>query len=283
MNRAVFTTIAATGFGVAFFHAAIPTHWLPFVLASRAQKWGRAKTLLVTALAGAGHVLFTTLLGVLVVWLGIGLSRQVGAMFPLVAGGALILFGFFYLIRQFSGGGHGHLHLFGKGHSHAHASHSHHSIGTGHDHGAHGGTMVNLGHGFVEVSIFEREVPPRFRLYFSNATKILLSSLPNAGVTIETVRTDGHQEEFHFERRENYLESTSNIPEPHEFHAILKIAHGDHVHEHEIEFVEHDHGSEHAHGHESDAFAKHLPIGLPIGSLFALLTFSPAKVFCRFI
>src|SRR6188768_1379581 len=114
MNRAVFTTIAATGFGVAFFHAAIPTHWLPFVLAARAQKWGRAKTLLVTALAGAGHVLFTTLLGFFVVWLGIGLSRKAGAIFPLVAGGALILFGGFYLVRQFRGGGHGHIHLFGK-------------------------------------------------------------------------------------------------------------------------------------------------------------------------
>jgi len=37
MNDTVLTTILITGFGVAFFHAAIPTHWLPFVLAARAQ------------------------------------------------------------------------------------------------------------------------------------------------------------------------------------------------------------------------------------------------------
>jgi nickel/cobalt exporter len=48
MNSAVFTTITATGFTVAFFHAAIPTHWLPFVLVG--GHWNRAKTLLVTAL-----------------------------------------------------------------------------------------------------------------------------------------------------------------------------------------------------------------------------------------
>jgi hypothetical protein len=29
MNETVFTTIMITGFGIAFFHAAIPTHWLP--------------------------------------------------------------------------------------------------------------------------------------------------------------------------------------------------------------------------------------------------------------
>src|SRR4051812_50179883 len=43
MNSAMLTTIAATGFTVAFFHAAIPTHWLPFVLVARARGWRRGK------------------------------------------------------------------------------------------------------------------------------------------------------------------------------------------------------------------------------------------------
>ena len=54
MNSAALTTIAATGFTVAFFHAAIPTHWLPFVLVARARQWSRTKTLLVTVFAGFG-------------------------------------------------------------------------------------------------------------------------------------------------------------------------------------------------------------------------------------
>jgi nickel/cobalt exporter len=45
MNQAAILAIATTGFTVAFFHAAIPTHWLPFVVASRAQGWTRARTL----------------------------------------------------------------------------------------------------------------------------------------------------------------------------------------------------------------------------------------------
>jgi nickel/cobalt exporter len=116
MSLSILYSIVVTGFTIAFFHAAIPTHWLPFVMASRAQKWSKPRTLGVVALAGAGHVFCTTLLGVLIVWLGIEFQRQM-AYFPWIAGGALISFGIYYLIQQFRGRGHTHIHLFGK-HSH---------------------------------------------------------------------------------------------------------------------------------------------------------------------
>lgn len=122
MNDVVFITLLATGFAVGFLHAIIPTHWLPFVAAARAQQWTKAKTLTVTGFAGAGHVLFTTALGVLVVWGGMAINSRVGRAFPYVAGGALIALGIFYFIRQMIGG-HGHVHLFG-GHHHPH-SHEH--------------------------------------------------------------------------------------------------------------------------------------------------------------
>ena len=81
MNEMVL--IALTGFGIAFFHAAIPTHWLPFVITARAQRWNRNKTICVTALAGTGHVLFTAFLGVLIAWFGIALHDKIDAWFPL--------------------------------------------------------------------------------------------------------------------------------------------------------------------------------------------------------
>ena len=124
MNNSVLTTIAITGFGIAFFHAAIPTHWLPFVLTARAQRWNRSKTLIITAMAATGHACFTATLGLIVAWLGIALSDRIGALFPWIAGGALISFGFFYIIRQLTGRPHTHLHLGHEGHSHDHA-HSH--------------------------------------------------------------------------------------------------------------------------------------------------------------
>ncbi|MHB1158301.1 MAG: hypothetical protein ACYC26_15865 [Phycisphaerales bacterium] len=133
--NSIFVTIAGTGFTVAFFHAAIPTHWLPFVLASRAQRWSRAKTLGVTALAGGGHVLFTTLLGVLIAGFGIVISQSIGNLFPWIAGGALILFGLYYILRQLRGRGHGHSHAFG---GHAHHAGEHPGHNHGHEHADHG-------------------------------------------------------------------------------------------------------------------------------------------------
>lgn len=127
MNQAMFTTIAITGFTVAFLHAAIPTHWLPFVLTARVQKWNRSKTLLVTALAGSGHVLFTAVLGFLVAWFGIVLNDKYAGWFPWIAGGALVAFGLYYVIQQLRGKGHGHSHNFGD---HSHGEHDHN-----HDHG----------------------------------------------------------------------------------------------------------------------------------------------------
>ena len=132
MNDLVFITLIGSGFAVGFLHAIIPTHWLPFVAAARAQNWNKAKTLTITGFAGAGHTLFTTALGVLVVWGGMAINNRIGSVFPFLAGGALIAVGIFYLIRQFNGAHH-HVHLFGR---HSHQEHDHDN-GHLHDHNHH--------------------------------------------------------------------------------------------------------------------------------------------------
>lgn len=124
MNQPVLTTVAVTGFIVAFLHAAIPTHWLPFVLTARVQDWNRSKTILVTAFSGGGHVLFTAILGLLIAWFGIALNEKIGGWFPWIAGGALLLFGLYYVIQQLRGKPHRHSHGIG-GHSHYQREHSH--------------------------------------------------------------------------------------------------------------------------------------------------------------
>jgi nickel/cobalt transporter (NicO) family protein len=122
VNTGIFTTIAVTGFGVAFFHAAMPTHWLPFVLTSRVQHWARAKTILITAAAGTGHVAVTALLGLLITWFGMTINASIGNWFARVAGAVLLLLGLYYCFRQIVGKGHVH---FAYPHEHLHEASGH--------------------------------------------------------------------------------------------------------------------------------------------------------------
>lgn len=119
------------------------------------------------------------------------------------------------------------------------ADHSHE-----HDHsteGSHGGQLINTGHEHVEVTVFELNVPPRFRLYFSDAMKIPKALPSKSEIVIETLRPGSERQSFSFVAGEGYLEATSELPEPHEFDGILKIHHGDHGHEYAFRFSEHEH------------------------------------------
>jgi nickel/cobalt exporter len=134
---------------------------------------------------------------------------------------------------------------------HDHGHHHHH--GHGHDHDDHHHDEVrtiDIGHGVVELSIFEDGVPPRWRLrtISGNAWKA-------ADVLVATDRGDGSGERFTFVERDGYLESSGEIPEPHEFTAQVRLAHGDHAHTYRITFSEYDHGhSHHDHAdHDEDA------------------------------
>ncbi|MDW5317592.1 hypothetical protein [Rhizobium sp. PL01] len=290
MDQSFLLSIMATGFIVAFAHAAIPTHWLPFVLAARGQRWSTPKALAVVALCGLGHVLFTTVLGVLLVWLGIETSKWTGDIFPWIAGGALILFGLYYLSRQWRGQGHGH-HHFGKGHSHE-GEHDHghgHSHDAGHSHavGGHAGhghneaKRIDTGHGVLILDIFEEGVPPRFRVKPEGNSMLL----PKSGtLSVETVRPDGARQTFSFIDHDGFLESIDEIPEPHEFHAILTLSHGSHSHEHKVEFEEQDNCPNEtvAATFSQPALARSAPTKSDravILGLLTLLTFSPCEGF----
>lgn len=121
MNDPVLTTIALTGFTVAFFHAAIPTHWLPFVIVARARGWTHWRTLSVAAFAGLGHVALTSVLGLVIAWFGFRLDERAGHLFSASAGGFLLAVAAVFAWRQFRG--HGVLHHHPPGGAH-HASES---------------------------------------------------------------------------------------------------------------------------------------------------------------
>ncbi len=126
MPSPVLTTLAATGFAVAFFHAAIPTHWLPFVLVGRERGWSRGRTIAVAALAGLCHVALTSLLGLAIAWFGFQLEEKVEA-FPWIAGAALAGFSVYYGWRQLTGRGICHHHAPGGSHRPGEECHGEHA------------------------------------------------------------------------------------------------------------------------------------------------------------
>lgn len=86
-------------FVTAFLHAALPTHWLPFVLVGRAQRWRMPQVLGAVAAAGLAHIGVTALVGGLIVVAGLALDRWVAGLLPHLAAVLLFLFGAFYLAR----------------------------------------------------------------------------------------------------------------------------------------------------------------------------------------
>lgn len=119
----------------------------------------------------------------------------------------------------------------------------HHDHGHGHGHGHHHDETrrVDTGHGRVELSIFEVNTPPRWRL------KVLSGhGWAEDDVSLETSRSDGQTQRFVFVERGDYLESVDEIPEPHEFDVRLSLGHDHHSHDYDLEFREHEHDHVHA-------------------------------------
>jgi hypothetical protein len=245
---------------VGVLHTAVPDHWVPITLIARQRGWSVAETARASLIAGAGHVV-STLAIALVVWIaGVAVATRFGQLVDAAASVALVGFGGWIAIsawRQLSGG-HAHRH----GHSHARDF-----TYLGKD-GIHGPELQNIdsGHGELQLSIYEAGLPPRFRLTGADADRI----------GIETLRPSGSRQAFQFENHGTYWESVDEIPEPHGFDVDLIVEHGGHEHRYVTRFVEHEHGHHHGHGgkgHEHDyAEATRDPLYAPLHADAATLT-----------
>ena len=99
--------------------------------------------------------------------------------------------------------GHGH----GGDHGQGHAAHAHDEQ-----------KRIEAPGGAVILEVFEDGVPPRFRLRGASGPA------PSAAVvSVETLRPDGARQVFAFADRGGFLESLDEIPEPHEFAAVVTV------------------------------------------------------------
>jgi cation diffusion facilitator family transporter len=163
----------------------------------------------------------------------------------------------------------------GHDHGHRHGHHHH-----GHGHGGHDhpvdGHRLDFDGDVMLLEVFEDGVPPRFRLSAE------AGALPGEA-EIETVRPDGSRQTFVMARRDGYMESRDEIPEPHAFSAEVRIG----AETRQIVFEEHDHAASGGHGGDNNmraavvhvmadaAVSVLVIIGLILARLFGWLWMDP--------
>ena len=99
LEHDVLLSLIGGGFAAAFLHAALPTHWLPFVLVGRAQKWSLPRVLAAVTTAGLAHIVTTAVVGGLIVAAGVALEQWVTGLLPHLSAILLFAFGGFYLLK----------------------------------------------------------------------------------------------------------------------------------------------------------------------------------------
>ncbi len=99
LEQPLILSLLGAGFATAFLHAALPTHWLPFVLVGRAQRWSLPRLLGAVTAAGLAHIVTTAVVGALIVIAGLAMDQWVAGLLPWLSAGLLFLFGAFYLSR----------------------------------------------------------------------------------------------------------------------------------------------------------------------------------------
>lgn len=99
-DQTLLLSLLGAGFATAFLHAALPTHWLPFVLVGRVQRWPLDRLMAAVLAAGLAHVAATAVVGGMIVAAGLALDHWAAGLLPHLSAALLFAFGAFYLVRS---------------------------------------------------------------------------------------------------------------------------------------------------------------------------------------
>lgn len=95
--------------------------------------------------------------------------------------------------------------------------------------GPHRGRMLREGDFALEVTIFETNVPPQYRLYAYQNDKPLKPA--DVQATIELKRLDGEVNRFTFTHENDYLVGSGTVVEPHSFDVKVNATHNGKTHD----------------------------------------------------
>lgn len=109
--------------------------------------------------------------------------------------------------------------------------------------GMNGGALLDTGHGWLEVCIHKTNGASRFRIFPCKASGQLVPLPKSTHLSVETARLDGRTQQFRFEPNGSCWEATSELPQPHEFLAVITLGHADHAHTYRLQFSKDASGS----------------------------------------
>lgn len=89
--------------------------------------------------------------------------------------------------------------------------------------GPHGGRLLRDGDFQLEITIFEKGLPPEFHVYAFHDGKPLAPAA--LGLTIELTRLDGEKNLFRFTPEQDYLKGNGPVTEPHSFDVRVEASH----------------------------------------------------------
>jgi cobalt-zinc-cadmium efflux system membrane fusion protein len=122
--------------------------------------------------------------------------------------------------------------------SHAHDEHGSHDAPAPaeFERGPHGGRLLREGDFAAEITLFERGVPPQFRVYFYDKDKPVAAA--QVRLTIDLNRLGGRTDVIQFKQEGDYLVSDQTIYEPHSFEVKVTAEHGGKTHRWQYESPE---------------------------------------------
>lgn len=82
-------------------HVLIPSHWLPLIAISRAEKWHEKELLFITLITAISHSISTVIIGIIVGLIGYKLTESYYFLTKIIAPVILISLSFFYFFLEY--------------------------------------------------------------------------------------------------------------------------------------------------------------------------------------
>lgn len=102
--------LLAAAAGVGFGHAILPDHWVPLAVLGRSRRYPLSKVARLSTLAGIAHVLFSLVLGGVIIVIGLQFRSTIESAQDTIIGALLIATGLGFGIFELTGHGHDHDH-----------------------------------------------------------------------------------------------------------------------------------------------------------------------------